>query len=208
VGGEQDRQPLVAREAGDERPHVRADLGIEPGRGLVEEEHRRAVDQPDGDVESPLHAAGVGARRPIGDGRQAEVAEQLLHTAARLGAPQAVDPGLQAEVLATGRVGVHPRALADHADHPPHALRLSPHVQAGDRRAAVVRPRERAQHLHGGGLAGAVRAEEPEDGSRLDLESEPVEGADPSGVRLREIPGLDAPVHPSLPPLRPGGRLG
>ena len=59
VGGEQDRQPLLAGEPGDLVPHRGARLGVQSGGGLVEEEHLGPVHQTERDVEAALHAAGV-----------------------------------------------------------------------------------------------------------------------------------------------------
>ena len=41
VGGEQDGQALGAGQVGDLGPHVGPDLGVEAGRGLVQEQHPR-----------------------------------------------------------------------------------------------------------------------------------------------------------------------
>jgi hypothetical protein len=73
---------------------------------------------------------------------------------------------LEHEVLAPGRLGVEPVLLADDADGVAHAHRLGEDVEPGDAGVAGIGPRQRGQDPHGGGLARAVGAEQPEDGAR------------------------------------------
>ena len=58
-------------------PHVLALGRVEPGGGLVQEDHRRAADQAGGQVEPAAHAAGVGLGGPAGRLGQVEPVEQL-----------------------------------------------------------------------------------------------------------------------------------
>ena len=76
VGRQEDRRALLA-EAADLVPHAGARLRVEAGRRLVEEQDRRAVDDPQADVEPALHAAGVGAGRPVGGRLEVERREHL-----------------------------------------------------------------------------------------------------------------------------------
>ena len=75
--GQEDRGPQLAQVA-DLVPHARAGLRVQPGRRLVEEEHARAVDDAEPDVEAAAHAAGVGLGRAIGGRRQLERLEHLV----------------------------------------------------------------------------------------------------------------------------------
>ena len=78
VGGQEDRLAALGRQPRDLRPYVRADLGIEPGGRLVEEQHRGVVDERHRDVETALHAAAVAPSDPVGGVGQPEPVEQLL----------------------------------------------------------------------------------------------------------------------------------
>jgi hypothetical protein len=140
VRGEQDGEPLLAREARDLLPHVGPHLGIQAGRRLVEEEHVGAVHQPHGDVEPPLHASGVGPGEPAGDVRQPESLQQVVDARAQRAAAQAVDLALELEVLAPGALPVGAGALGDDADPPAHLLGLAEHVDAGHPGLAGVGP--------------------------------------------------------------------
>src|SRR5256714_1110525 len=52
---QEDGDAVLAREPGDLRPQGRAALRVEAGRRLVEEEHARAVDEPEPEVDAALH---------------------------------------------------------------------------------------------------------------------------------------------------------
>src|SRR5919198_356700 len=56
---QEDGDALLAREPADLAPERGAALNVEPRRRLVEEEHRRAVDEREREVEPPLHPARV-----------------------------------------------------------------------------------------------------------------------------------------------------
>ena len=147
--------------------------------------------QPHGDVEPPLHAAGVGLDPPVARVGEAEALERLGDPLAQRGAGDPVELALDDEVLAAGRVAVDAVLLADDADRVADAHGLREHVVAGDAGAAGVGARERGEDPDGGGLAGAVGPEQAEDGAGLDLEVEPVERADVARVGLDEAVGLD-----------------
>ena len=191
VGGEQDGEPLRAGQVGDLGPHVGPDLRVEPGGGLVQEQHPRPVDQAHGDVEAPLHPAGVAAADPVGRLGQAEALQQLPHPAPQPGAAQAVHLPLEGEVLPPGGLQVDPGPLGDQADGPAHPLGAGQHVDAGHAGLAAVGAGQGGEDLDRGRLAGAVGAEQAEHGAGLDLEAEPVQGADVLGVGLGQVAGLD-----------------
>ena len=198
VGREQDRQSFLGREARDLVPHVRADLQVEAGRGLVEEQHRRLVDEAERDVEPALHPAGKGLHDPVRSLRQSEPVEELGDAALERAASHVEELPLQAQVLAAGRLPVHPRALRHDADGPPDVARPIEDVEARDDRPSLVGAREGGQDLHGRRLARAVRTEHPEDRSGLDPEPDPVQRADVARVGLDEAFGLDGVIHPVL----------
>ena len=162
VRREEDRQALGLGEPLDLDPHRRARLGVESCRRLVEEQHLRLVDETERDVESPLHPAGVAARLPVGGVAQPDELEQLVDARVQRLAGHPVDPALQEEVLAAGRLPVDAGVLRDVAEHAAHARGMRDDVLAADERAARVGLRQRRQHADGRRLPGAVRAEQPE----------------------------------------------
>ena len=182
-------------EARDLAPHVRAGLGVEPGGRLVEEEPRRVVDQPHRDVESSLHPARVGLRRPAGRGGQLEPLEQLGDPS-----PQRVGPaGRRSRPEARGSRGRSPPGR----NHASARRRRSsggrgPGVRARRarrRRPARVGRGQRRQDPDRRRLAGAVRPEQREDRPFLDLEVEPVERLHVGRIALAKARGLDRDRH-------------
>jgi hypothetical protein len=79
------------------------------------------------------------------------------------------------EVLAAAEHLVHRRVLAEEPDPVAHLRRLAGHVEPGDLGAPAVEPQQGGQDPHGGGLAGAVGAEQPADGALPHRQVEPVE---------------------------------
>ena len=79
------------------------------------------------------------------------------------------------QVLLAGEQAVDRRELAGEADRGANAVRVAHDVGSVHRCRAAVGAHERAQDVHGGRLAGAVRAEQGGDGARLDREVDAVE---------------------------------
>src|ERR1035438_10544973 len=78
-----------------------------------------------------------------------------------------------------GRQLIVERELLGHvADEALDPLQLTRHVQAGNARLAVARLEQAAQEANHRGLAGAVRAEEPENGAFGYFETNVVNGGE------------------------------
>src|SRR5262249_61708219 len=103
------------------------------------------------------------------------------------GAVEAVELGLQLEVLAAGRVGIGAGLLPDDPDRAADGLRFAHDVESRHARLAAVGARERGQGLHRGRFAGAVGAEPAEYRPRLDLEPEAGERTNAPLVRLLQV---------------------
>ena len=173
---EQDRGPVAAQLV-DERPELLARTRVEPRRGLVEQDHRRAADQPCRQIEPAAHAAGVGRRAPRRPARPApkRSSSSLARArAARRG--QAVQPPDHLQVLAPGELLIHGGELAREADAAADRKRRRDDVVAEHARAAGGRWQQRGQDAHERRLAGAVGPEQPEHGARRDREVEAVQG--------------------------------
>ena len=113
----------------DLAPHVGPRLGVEAGGRLVQEQHRGAVDEAQGDVELALHAARVGACDAPRRLSETETLEQLVDARFEGAAGHVVEAALEQQVLAPAGVHVDGRALRDAADRPAHAVRLAQHVE-------------------------------------------------------------------------------
>ena len=115
VRGQEDRRAARAQEA-DLVPHPRPCLRVETGRGLVEEQDRRLVDDAEPDVEPALHPARVGARRAIGGRFEVEGRQHLGGARLGIGLVHAVEPALEDELAPSGLGRIGRTALGDVAD--------------------------------------------------------------------------------------------
>jgi hypothetical protein len=109
---------------------------------------------------------------------------------APLAGGDALDARDELEVLAHGHVRVERRGFRQVARAPLRLDRVRENVVAGDGCVALGRRHVAGQYPHGRGLAGPVRAEEPEDFSSFDAEAHIVHGGD-AAVALGEVLDLD-----------------
>jgi len=116
----------------------------------------------------------------------------------RLGFANAVEPGLQDQLLARGRLVPGAAALGDIADPPAHLPRLPAQVAAGHGGRAAVGLHQRGEHAQRGRLARAVGTEEAEDLAFGDLQVNPADRLDgllgppvTGAERLPQTLGLD-----------------
>jgi hypothetical protein len=114
------------------------------------------------------------------------------HTALlRLLLREAVQPGLEVQVLPAGEERIERRLLQRDADDAPDLVALGRDVEAADGRMPSARRQESDEHLDRGRLAGAVRAEEAVDLPGLDVQVDAVDGARSLLVLADETLDLD-----------------
>ena len=133
------------------------------------------MDEPEADVEPPLHATRVATHDAVGRVGEPEQIQQLADPRLESAAADALDAPLQHQVLPAGRVPVDARALRHVANCPPDGIRLGDDVVAGHLGPARVRLRQRREHFDRRRLAGSVRAEQPEELAGVDAEADSVE---------------------------------
>ena len=159
--GQQQRGP-VGRQRPDDVPHPQPRPRVQAGGGLVEEQHLRPADQAGGQVQAPLHAAGVSLGRPVGRVAQAELLEQLGGPAPGLGPAQVIQPPDDLQVLLAGELLLDGGRLAGQPDRPADRGRVAHHVIALDQRPPSVGKQQRGQDPHRRGLPRPVRTEHAE----------------------------------------------
>ena len=136
---------------------------VEPGRRLVEEQHLGRVDERAGEVEPPLHPARVGLRAPLRGVGEPDQLEQFLRTLpAALGPVIPYSPHCSSSSSRPVWTGSRPISCSATPIRRRTCAAVRDDVEAGHRGAAGGRREQRAEHPHGGRLAGAVRAEEAE----------------------------------------------
>ena len=135
----------------------------------------RPVDERQGEVETPLHAAGVALHLAVGRLAQPDARQELVRALAALVAREPLQRRLQANVVAAGQERVERGLLERGADHGAHPRALLDDVVAADARGAGRRRQQRRQHQDGRRLACAVGAEEAVDLAGVDVE---IDGVD------------------------------
>ena len=141
---------------------MRAAAGIETRRRLVEQEDDRISDQGPSQRQALALALGEHAGAVVGSIGEAELLEQRLDPHRRV--RHAVEPRVGEQVDAHGEPLPQPRRLGQHADAGAQRLqRLAVEAHAGDDAGAGRGGDEAGQDPEGGGLAGAVGAEQRHD---------------------------------------------
>jgi hypothetical protein len=102
-----------------------------------------------------------------------------------------MEPPDHLDVGAGGEEAVDRRVLAGDADPGADLRRICHHVEPGDAGVARGRQRERGEDADGRRLARAVVAQQPEDGTRGDVQIEVAERV-PVAVALAQPAGDDA----------------
>ncbi|GAB4007892.1 hypothetical protein GCM10029992_62820 [Glycomyces albus] len=173
VGGQQDRHALLL-ELEQALPHQVAGLRVQAGGGLVEEDQVGLVDQGPGDGQAALHAAGEVVDLVVRAARELHELEQFGRAGPGLAPLDAEVPGVDGEVLEDREHVVEGVVLRHDAEAGADGRPVAARVEAEDLDLAAGGLGDAADHPHGGGLAGAVGAEEAECLSSPDLEVDPL----------------------------------
>ncbi len=174
LGREEDRDP-IGHEVADDLPHGEAAARVETRGRLVEEDDARVAHQGHREVEPATHAARVRGCRLRPRLHQVELLEQLRAPPPALRSPQVAQVRHEVQVLLAGEEVVDRGELPGDTDHGAHRVGVAREVMARDVHLAAVEPDQRGQDLHGGGLPGAVGAEQGEDRSLGDVQVDAVE---------------------------------
>src|ERR1035437_7625260 len=186
VRGDDDGDALLIAEDLEVLPKVAPGAGIEAGRGLVEEQNLRMVEQAFGQLDAALHTAGKCFHAVAGAVQQSYTREYLCDSLLEFGAAQPVEMSLMPEIFIGGELGVDALGLEDDADVAAQGAGLANGVQAGDHGAAGSRNHERGKNSEQSGLAAAVRTEKTEEFGGANVERDAVE-RDAILVAMHEI---------------------
>jgi hypothetical protein len=192
VAGDQHGASLVG-ELAQQSANPPDAVEVQPVDRLVEQQHARVADQRRRDPETLPHAQRVALDPTPGRTVEPDPFDHLVHPACR----DAVRPGGHAEVAASGAPVVCRAGVEQRADLPERfgeRLVRTPVHECRPRGGQV----EAEHDPHGGGLAGAVRPEEPGDLARFDVEAQVVHGQDVA-VASRQAAHLDHSCPSSSP---------
>ncbi len=202
-GGDEDAHPRqVGADGRDQLPELTARERIDPGRGLVEDQQVRVVDQRRAERKFLLHAARELAGGAVGEGVEARGAEQHLDPLRALRRLLAEEPAEELEVLAhrEGGIEVPPEPLR-HVGHPRrHRLPLGAagHVVAEHGEPAALQPPHARDQREKGGLAHPVRPDQPRHPARGNGEADRIEGGH-GAVAVRDARDLGYALHALSP---------
>ena len=175
MGGDQHGHPLVGQ-AVDLGPELAPGERVHARGGLVEKEHLGFVHERHRQGEPLLVAERQGLAVGCGIGLQVEGGEGPVDLAAAAAAAQAVGAAEETQVLEHGQVAVQGKTLGHVADARPGRGRGGAQVEPGHGAVAAGDGQQAAEHAEGGGLAGAVGAEQAEDLAAPHPEAHPVHG--------------------------------
>ena len=156
MGGQEHR--LAERlQALDHAPGLAPGGRVEPGGRLVQEQQIRVAHQGEGNVE----LAQLPTRQRAGPGLRLAAQPDLVDGLADIARPGVI-PRVSLHQFPDGQFGGHVRGLQDEPDPGPPGQRRMGRIRAQHADVARVPPAVPLQHLHGRGLARAVRAQERE----------------------------------------------
>ncbi len=138
VRGEQHGEVARLSEVVEHLPDGDAGDGIEAGGGLVEKKDVWIVDEASRDFKTAAHSAGerLGLRAAPLD--EVDGLEHFRDVLLAFGAGNAVELGVDAQVLFDGEVRIAGQRLGNDADHAAHSVGIFGHIVAG-RRSRVRR---------------------------------------------------------------------
>ena len=153
-------------------------VGVETVGGLVEDQHLRVVQDRLGETDTTLEALGERLDALVKDIPQFQPVHRLQHALLRVLAAKAADFGDEAQEASDAHVAVERRALRQVADLALCLQRVPGDIAAANHRGAAGRRQESGHHLHGGGLARTIGAQEPQHLAGLHREADAVHGGE------------------------------
>src|SRR5437667_1574436 len=183
VRRQEDRRTLQ-RELPQHVPDRTPAEGIQPDRGLVEEQDLRVRDHRHRDDETLTQAARQVRCELVAVLPQAQILHDLLRSLAGLGSRLPADEAEVEDVIVGRQEHLRAGLLRDDGDVRADRLRLCEHVMAEDGRAARARLELGGEDPEESRLPRAVAAEQAEDLALLDREGNVLEGFRPSRVRF------------------------
>ena len=187
MGGQHHRHAIAAQRI-DQLPHQNSGLRVHACGGFVEEDQLGPADQCAGQRKPLLLAAGESAIRGSGRFGQAQRVQQPLRVE-RVGGVG----GHQLQHLAGPGRGIAAAALQHHTDAWPQPRVVGDRIEPEHLDGAGIGADESLAHLHRGGFAGAVGAEQRQHLSGVHLEVELGDGGGRGSTRAVLL------AHPAEP---------
>ncbi len=184
MGGQDNGDAGLAQRA-HHRPHVAAQLDVDAGGRLVEEEDARLMRQRLGDHQAPLHAAGQGHDPAVLLVPQRKIAQQLFDKG-RIGG-LAEQAATEADAVEDAGEGVRRQLLRHEADLLARGAIVAEDVMAVGEDDAACRVDDAADDADQRRLARAIWAEQGEDLAPADIEVDRLQRLEAGGVDFGQV---------------------
>ena len=173
VVGQQHAHPALG-EAGEMVGDAGRGAGVEAGEWLVDEQHSGGTGKGADELDAASLAAGEGLAAGGREGGEVEVSEQVGPALGSGGAGQVAQAGV--DVFGDGEAAEDGGLLRHVAEPGARAApeRVAGNVAAVEADLAALGAQQAREHAEGGGLAGAIGAEQADDLAERDAEREVV----------------------------------
>ena len=171
VSGDDQRDALTLQPV-EPFPEQVSRLGVESGRGLVEDQDLWSIDESPRDRQAALHATGQVVNlvvRPLGELRELQ---ELRRALAKYLTGDIEVAAEHLQVQSNGELQLERVLLGHHAEAAADLGAVRARIEAQDREGARTRLGDGRDHPHGTGLARTVGAEETEALATLDGEAD------------------------------------
>src|SRR5216684_2711890 len=168
---------------------------VEAEGGLIEDHHRRVVDQGAGNGGFLLHAGGKLVAAAVAEAVHVQAVEDFVEALFEGGFIKTVEAAEVFDELLGGEAGIKRGGGGKKADVGAHFLGMLDDVVAADEGGAVGGFQDGGEHAQGGGFAGAVGAEQAVDAAGLAAETDIVDGANLSALLVVKAFGQAASLN-------------
>ena len=171
LGGQDDRGAFAHKFA-QHLPQVSSAARIEPGRRFIEKQDFGLAHETGRHVKAPAHAPGVGSHQFRGELAQVETLQQNIAPTAGFRFGHAMQTADRLQVQSSGHQAVDGGLLSSHADALAYPTGVGADVDPRYGRRPFRGLTQRGEDTNGGGLAGAVVAEEAQHRARSHIQVE------------------------------------
>ena len=175
VGRDEDRHLVSARQIDEQLPEGIARHRIDARGRFVQDQQFRRMHQRHRQRQALAHAERQFVGHGIGRAVQPETGQKFAYPRRDRRFRHAEQARMQHQVLLDAEFGVQRKRLRHVADTPPRGDVARVHFLPEQPGFALARRQQAGEHLHGGGLAAAVGAEEAENLAAVDAEVDVVD---------------------------------
>ena len=194
VGDQQEGDAYLSLNALQLAAHAAAQIGIEGGEGLIQQQGRRRVDQGPGQSHPLLLATRELVGATLGEGGELHHLQPFADARTHLGLPEPLGSGAEGHVVPDAEMGKESVVL-EHQIHRAPVRRRIGEVQTLQQDAPLIRPLEAGDQPQSGAFAAAGGAEQGEEFAGAHPQIEAFHGRI-GPIAAADLPKLDGPGGP------------